>query len=174
MLLHNGYNKAGALYLRYLLLKKIFLSNFLRLRFPYKLTFTLTYKCNLECKTCFIWKKKHQEELTLNEIDRFFKKSNSFSWIDLTGGEIFLREDLLDILEIIFKHCRNLCILHFHKSYFSLGVRSTNWKVCDPPRSSYSYKFENFCEGVCSSPCRSKSILASNHVFCMVAKASSP
>lgn len=113
MVFYKEYTKLNTAYSRYLMLKRIFLSNFLRLKFPYKLTFALTYRCNLRCKTCFIWKKELKDRLTLNEIEAFFRKSNRFSWIDLTGGEIFLRNDLLDIVEIIFRYSRFLSILHF-------------------------------------------------------------
>jgi len=94
-------------------LKRIIRSNFGRPSFPYKLTFAVTYRCNLKCKTCLIWSKEPKPELSFEEIERFFKKSNDFSWIDLTGGEIFLRKDLPDIIETILSNCRSLCILHF-------------------------------------------------------------
>jgi len=93
-------------------LKRILASNFSR-GFPYKLTFALTYKCNLKCVICGIWQRQPENELSLEEITRFFKNSNSFSWLDLTGGEIFLREDLEDIINAAFFYCRRLCVLHF-------------------------------------------------------------
>lgn len=95
------------------LAKNVFLSNFKRLKFPYKLTLILTYKCNSRCKLCNIWKKKIKEELTLDEITRFFKRSNKFYWINLGGGEIFLRRDLVKIIEVITKYCKRLYLLHF-------------------------------------------------------------
>lgn len=101
------------MYAKYLFIKNVFLSNFLRLCFPYKLTFALTYRCNLTCKTCFIWKKEQKDELSIGEIEKFFMKSNRFSWVDVVGGEIFLRSDLLNIFEIIFGYCHSLCIFHF-------------------------------------------------------------
>lgn len=113
MVLYKEHSKLSTVCSRYLMFKRIFLSNFLRLKFPYKLTFALTYRCNLRCKTCFIWKREQKDGLSIYEIEQFFKKSNFFSWIDLTGGEIFLREDLLKIFEIIFRYCRKLCLLHF-------------------------------------------------------------
>jgi MoaA/NifB/PqqE/SkfB family radical SAM enzyme len=94
-------------------IKNILFSNFYRLSFPYKLTFAVTFKCNLHCKMCSIWKNSCQDELKFKEIYSFFKKSNRFSWIDLTGGEIFLRKDIFDIVEIILDKCQNLKILHF-------------------------------------------------------------
>lgn len=51
--------------------------------------------------------------MTTSEIDHFFVKSNAFNWIDLTGGEIFLRDDLTEIMKSILLNCKNLFLLHF-------------------------------------------------------------
>ena len=77
---------------------KILVSNIKTLSFPYKLIFAATYKCNSKCKICKIWKKEIKNELTLDEIQIFFSK-NRFHWVNLTGGEVFLREDLVEIVE---------------------------------------------------------------------------
>jgi len=98
--------------------KNILLSSAGKLNHPYKLTFAITNKCNLRCKTCQIWKKKPVNELSFEEIDRFFKINNYFNWIDLTGGEIFLRKDLLDIVKSIKKHTKNLVLLHYPTNGF--------------------------------------------------------
>lgn len=98
--------------------KNIFLSSYKGLGCPYKLTFALTYECNLKCKICQIWRKKPKKELTLQEIDRFFRKNNYFNWVDLTGGEIFLRKDLVPIATSIVKNCKNLYLLHFPTNGF--------------------------------------------------------
>ena len=95
------------------LLLRIFESNFKRLRYPYKLSFCITYRCNLRCNMCSIWKKPLIQELTTEEIESFFRDANKFSWVGLTGGEIFLRPDLLDIVKITLKYCKYLNVLHF-------------------------------------------------------------
>jgi Fe-coproporphyrin III synthase len=95
------------------LARRIVVSNFRRLSFPYKLTYAVTNRCNYRCATCNIWQKDPSGELTTAEIRNFFSKSNDFSWIDLTGGEIFLRQDLLEIAETILTNCRTLLLLHF-------------------------------------------------------------
>jgi MoaA/NifB/PqqE/SkfB family radical SAM enzyme len=81
--------------------------------FPFKLTFCITYWCNYRCQTCNIWKMKPRDELTLDEVRRFFAVSNRFSWIDVTGGEISLRKDLVDICAAIITNCRDLLLLHY-------------------------------------------------------------
>jgi MoaA/NifB/PqqE/SkfB family radical SAM enzyme len=80
---------------------------------PYKLTFALTSKCNYRCQTCNIWQKPPQDELSASEIERLFKKAPNFSWIDLTGGEVFLRRDFLEIVQIILANSPRLLLLHF-------------------------------------------------------------
>jgi MoaA/NifB/PqqE/SkfB family radical SAM enzyme len=88
-------------------------ANFGRLDFPYKLTFCITYWCNYACQTCNIWKLKPRDELRLDEIQAFFRRSNRFLWIDVTGGEVSLRKDLVQVCEAIIANCRNLLLLHF-------------------------------------------------------------
>ena len=95
------------------LAKYILKANLGRLSRPYKLTFALTSKCNYRCQTCHIWQKRPQNELSAAEIERMFKKAPDFSWIDLTGGEVFLRKDFLEIVEIILASCPHLLLLHF-------------------------------------------------------------
>lgn len=98
---------------RFSLAKNIVSSNFGRLPFPYKLTFILTYWCNYKCKTCNIWQKRPEDELTTAEIATFFRNSNRFNWIDFSGGEIWIRDDFVAIVEAALKHCRNLALIHF-------------------------------------------------------------
>lgn len=84
-----------------------------RLNRPYKLTYSITSKCNYRCQTCQIWKKPPQNELSTAEIERLFRKAPFFAWIDLTGGEVFLRKDFLEIVRIILVSCPHLLLLHF-------------------------------------------------------------
>lgn len=88
-------------------------ANLGRLPFPMKLTFCITYWCNYKCQTCNIWKMKPRDELSLDEIRRFFEKSNRFSWIDLTGGEISLRKDFVDVCQALLESCKSLMMLHY-------------------------------------------------------------
>lgn len=114
------------------LAKNIFVSNFKQVSFPYKLTYAITNRCNYRCKTCNIWQRKPENELTFEEIQKFFKASNKFSWVHLTGGEIFLRKDLLDIVKCIMAHCSNLLLLNFPTNgYFTDNIVSTVEKIAD-------------------------------------------
>lgn len=74
--------------------------------------FELTLRCNLKCKHCYISAGIPSEgEITLKEIENvlnnlkeFHKKDMRGKRIVLTGGEPFIREDLLEIIELITKH----------------------------------------------------------------------
>lgn len=78
------------------------------LTLPISLTFSITYKCNFKCKTCNIWNSNYDgNELDLTQIDSIFHSlGKSLYWITIDGGEPFLRKDLADICEIIYKNCR--------------------------------------------------------------------
>ncbi len=82
---------------------------FRRWGFPHKLplsyTFSLTFRCDSRCLTCNVWEKADQkEELTLAEWKNVFTSLGTAPhWVTLTGGNQFLRKDLVEICEAINK-----------------------------------------------------------------------
>ncbi len=94
-------------------------SNFGNLDAPYRITYIVTHKCQLECSICGIWKKPNGNELSVPEIRKFFERSNRFAWVNLSGGEIFLREDISEIIGAIYENCRGLYILDFPTNGFA-------------------------------------------------------
>ncbi|MCX5692522.1 MAG: radical SAM/SPASM domain-containing protein [Candidatus Omnitrophica bacterium] len=75
-------------------------------RMPEQVIFFITDKCNLACAHCFYWANLNKEtnEATLEEIDRFSKSLGRFSFLTLTGGEPFLRDDIPEIIKIFNKN----------------------------------------------------------------------
>lgn len=76
---------------------------------PFNYTFSVTYRCNSRCKTCYIWQIQQRVpkelELTLDEWERVIKSlGTSPYWVTISGGEPFLREDLVDIVRAIDEH----------------------------------------------------------------------
>jgi len=66
----------------------------------------LTYRCNLRCIHCYIDSKNSEvNELTIDEIDMLLEqlKDAGTMILVLTGGEIFLRHDIEDILRLVKK-----------------------------------------------------------------------
>jgi MoaA/NifB/PqqE/SkfB family radical SAM enzyme len=80
---------------------------------PYKVTFVATYHCNFRCEMCNIWQKKSVNEMTPDEVGLFFDRWSQFKWVHLTGGELFMRRDLDDLVAAIQKNCRSLFLLNF-------------------------------------------------------------
>jgi len=73
---------------------------------PMNFTVSVLYTCNSRCRTCNVWKKK-AENLTLSEYKIIFKKIGKAPyWITISGGEPFLRKDIVEICRIIYKYSK--------------------------------------------------------------------
>ena len=96
-------------------LRSVLTSTFKRLDHPFKLSFAVTYQCNLQCRMCNIWRKPADaKELSIAEINTFLSRTQGLSWVGLTGGEPFLRSDLPQIVEAVHRHCgESLLAVHF-------------------------------------------------------------
>lgn len=86
-------------------------SNFGQLKRPYKLTFSITYWCQSRCTHCNIWEIKPKGELSLDEIKQFAQKNDYFRWIEITGGEPFMRSDIVDIVKAFHETSKDLYLL---------------------------------------------------------------
>ncbi|MDD2654227.1 MAG: radical SAM protein [Candidatus Omnitrophica bacterium] len=75
--------------------------------FPMNLTVSVTFRCNSRCQTCHIYNKK-SEELSRDELGQVFKSigKNQIYWITFSGGEVFLRNDFVDICESAYINCQ--------------------------------------------------------------------
>lgn len=73
---------------------------------PEYVTFFVTNRCNARCKHCFYWKdlNSHIKELKLDEIKKISKSMSNFLFLSITGGEPFLRNDILEIVELFYKN----------------------------------------------------------------------
>lgn len=98
--------------------RQIARANIRRLSVPLKVTFALTYWCQYRCKTCNIWQRKPENELTTDEVLEFVRRNTRVSWLDITGGEIFLRNDIGELLEAVVVSWKHLLILHFPTNGF--------------------------------------------------------
>jgi len=74
---------------------------------PMVLTLSVNDWCNSRCKTCNIWKNKPKmkiaEQLKLEEYEKIFKNFSSVFWVTITGGEPFLRDDIVEIIRIVYE-----------------------------------------------------------------------
>lgn len=68
----------------------------------YGLTLETTYRCNEKCIHCYLPEQTHPQELTLDQIDRLFSEFHALGGfqLTLTGGEVGVRKDFGDILDL--------------------------------------------------------------------------
>ncbi len=69
----------------------------------------VTYRCNAKCYMCHTWKhpSKKEEEFTPDLIQKI---PDGMQFINITGGEPFLRDDLDEIIAIALTKTRRLVI----------------------------------------------------------------
>lgn len=91
----------------------------------------VTYRCNARCNMCDVWKhpSRPDEEIGLDVIDKLPR----MFFINVTGGEPFVRQDLPDIITILRKKANRIVIstngffteriIELCKRYPDLGIR---------------------------------------------------
>ncbi|MBS3098117.1 radical SAM protein [Candidatus Woesearchaeota archaeon] len=77
-------------------------------RKPSYVIFFVTAKCNSRCKMCFNWKNieesSKKKELSLEEIKKISRNFDNFQYLTISGGEPFLRDDLVEIIQLFVKN----------------------------------------------------------------------
>ncbi len=85
-------------------------------RQPIQLTFFLTRRCNARCPFCFYLstdavQRDDVPELSLLEIEKMASSLGRLLWLAFSGGEIFLRDDLVDVVKVFYRRNRPAIIL---------------------------------------------------------------
>lgn len=75
---------------------------------PTDASIILTYRCPMRCKMCNIWKNPTDKNAELKASD--LRTLPQLKFINLTGGEPFIREDLPEIVEECFRHTPRIVI----------------------------------------------------------------
>lgn len=77
---------------------------------PLALTVNVTNRCNSKCKLCKIYR-KNTLELNLGEFEKIFSNfKGDIFWLTITGGEPFLREDLVEICKSAYRNFHPMMI----------------------------------------------------------------
>ncbi len=76
-------------------------------RRPIHLTFFVTRKCDMRCPFCFYLRGSEKREaddaeLSLDEIRKISGSLGNLLWLAFSGGEIFLRDDLVEISRLFY------------------------------------------------------------------------
>jgi MoaA/NifB/PqqE/SkfB family radical SAM enzyme len=86
-----------------------------------------TMRCNLRCEFCYVGdllniEGEWRQELTLDALSRAFPEHDGFK-ISLTGGEIFMRKDILSVLDL------------FRRKGYACGYLTTNGTIISDERA---------------------------------------
>lgn len=76
--------------------------------YPTDVSIITTYRCQMRCKMCDIWENPSdsKREITAKELEML----PNFKFVNITGGEPFVRRDLEDIVEVMFKKAPRIVI----------------------------------------------------------------
>ena len=96
-------------------------------RFPAGVVYESTMRCNLRCEFCYVGdllniEGEWRQELPLETIRRAFPERDGLQ-VNLTGGEIFMRKDIMEVLDL-FAQKRYVC-----------GYLTTNGTIIDDARA---------------------------------------
>src|SRR5262245_48695967 len=96
-------------------------------RLPMGAVYEATMRCNLHCEFCYVGdllniEGEWRQELSLEALERAFPASNDFQ-ISLTGGEIFMRKDIMSVLDL------------FREKGYACGYLTTNGTIITDERA---------------------------------------
>jgi len=96
-------------------------------RLPMGAVYEATMRCNLHCEFCYVGdllniEGEWREELPLEALAKAFPASDDFQ-ISLTGGEIFMRKDIMSVLDL------------FREKGYACGYLTTNGTIITDERA---------------------------------------
>lgn len=96
-------------------------------RLPIGMVYEATMRCNLHCEFCYVGdllniEGEWRQELTLDALERAFPAQDGFQ-VSLTGGEIFMRKDIMSVLDL------------FRQKGYACGYLTTNGTIISPERA---------------------------------------
>jgi MoaA/NifB/PqqE/SkfB family radical SAM enzyme len=96
-------------------------------RFPAGIVYESTMRCNLHCEFCYVGdllniEGEWRQEMPLETIRRAFPERDGLQ-VNLTGGEIFMRKDIMEVLDL------------FAQKKYVCGYLTTNGTIIDERRA---------------------------------------
>jgi MoaA/NifB/PqqE/SkfB family radical SAM enzyme len=96
-------------------------------RLPIGAVYEATMRCNLHCEFCYVGdllniEGEWRQELTLDALRRAFPDQPDFQ-VSLTGGEIFMRKDIMSVLDL------------FREKGYACGYLTTNGTIINDERA---------------------------------------
>ncbi|MBI4830123.1 MAG: radical SAM protein [Candidatus Lindowbacteria bacterium] len=105
---------------------------FIRRNSLFQVIYHVTRKCNSRCVSCFSWQRTevNTPELSIEEIRRISATMPEFPWLLLSGGEPFLREDLPEIISVLFQNNNVRHITLPTNALLPERIHSMTQKIC--------------------------------------------
>jgi len=73
---------------------------------PVNITISLLYSCNSRCMTCNVYEKR-VNNFSVEEYEKTFSAlGNAPYWFTMSGGEPFLRKDIVEVCKAAYKYCQ--------------------------------------------------------------------
>lgn len=73
---------------------------------PVNITISLLYSCNSRCMTCNVYEKR-VKNFKVDEYEKTFAALGEAPyWFTMSGGEPFLRKDIVEVCQAAYKHCK--------------------------------------------------------------------
>src|SRR3954447_20314612 len=96
-------------------------------RLPLGAVYEATMRCNLHCEFCYVGdllniEGEWRQELDLDALSRAFPAQDGFQ-VSLTGGEIFMRKDIMSVLDL------------FREKGYACGYLTTNGTIITEERA---------------------------------------
>ncbi|HXW07241.1 MAG TPA: radical SAM protein [Vicinamibacterales bacterium] len=97
-------------------------------RLPIGAVYEATMRCNLHCEFCYVGdllniEGEWRQELSLEALSRAFPPRDGFQ-VSLTGGEIFMRKDIMSVLDV------------FRQKGYACGYLTTNGTIINEERAN--------------------------------------
>lgn len=89
-------------------------------KFPIDCVLAVTYRCNSRCTMCDIWKLKDTPEL---ELESYKKLPASLCDINVSGGEPFLRQDIVELVKTLHETCPKARIVISSNGYLTDPIK---------------------------------------------------
>jgi MoaA/NifB/PqqE/SkfB family radical SAM enzyme len=102
---------------------------------PAQIILYVTNRCNARCSHCFYWQEVAsgiKKELSLSQIKKIAKTlANPLATLSITGGEPFLRDDLVQICQAFFELNRTRKINIVTNGFFTKKIKETTEKILE-------------------------------------------
>ena len=99
---------------------------------PLQLVLFVTSRCNMRCDHCFYLDEindSSRTELSIEQIETLAKELGGLNWVALSGGEPYLRKDLVEIKQAFYKHSRPNIMSHVTNGYYPDRISDMTGKM---------------------------------------------